>query len=52
MEVGKDGKTAYGRVTGKMANVLGIEFGEKLMWKVVSTDKLETLNPRWDHGLL
>ena len=34
LEVGKDGKTAYERTTGKKATVLGIEFGEKLLFKV------------------
>ena len=29
LELGKDGKTAYERVKGKSATVLGIEFGEK-----------------------
>ena len=29
--VGKDGKTAYERVKGKTAKVLGVEFGEKIV---------------------
>ena len=33
MEVSKDGKTAYERCKGKRAKVLGLEFGEKVLWK-------------------
>jgi hypothetical protein len=33
LELGKDGKTAIERSRGKSASVLGIEFGEKLMFK-------------------
>ena len=32
-EVGHDGKTAYERCKGKVAKVLGIEFGEAVLWK-------------------
>ena len=32
-EVGKDGKTAYERCKGKKAKVLGLEFGEGILWK-------------------
>ena len=28
LEVGKDGKTAYERAKGKLATVVGLEFGE------------------------
>jgi hypothetical protein len=45
LEVGKDGKTAYERVKGKKATVLGIEFGEKLK------DKLQKINARWEFGI-
>ena len=31
--VGKDGKTAYERNKGKKATVLGLEFGEKVLFK-------------------
>ena len=33
LEVGKDGKTAYERAKGKKATVVGIEFGEKVLWR-------------------
>ena len=33
LEVGHDGKTAYERLKGKSAKVLGVEFGETVMWK-------------------
>ena len=33
-EQGKDGKTSYERCKGKKAIVLGVEFGEKLLYKV------------------
>ena len=32
-EVGHDGKTAYERLKGKKATVLGIEFGESVHWR-------------------
>ena len=32
-EVGHDGKTAYERNKGKKAKVLGMEFGEAILWK-------------------
>ena len=50
-EVGKDGKTAYERSKGKKATVLGIEFGEKLLYKVKPKDKNEKINPRWEYGI-
>ena len=33
MEVGKDGKTEYERNKGKRAKVVGVEFGETVLWK-------------------
>ena len=51
LEVGKDGKTAYERVRGKKATVLGIEFGEKLLYKVKIKNKLEKINARWELGI-
>ena len=32
MEVSKDGKTAYERNKGKKARVMGVEFGESVLW--------------------
>ena len=34
LEVGKDGKTAYERCKGKKAKVLGLHFGEKVLYKM------------------
>jgi hypothetical protein len=51
LEVGKDGKTAYERGRGKKATVLGIEFGEKLLYKVKIKNKLEKINARWELGI-
>ena len=51
LEVGKDGKTAYERVRGKKGRVLGVEFGEKLLWKVRPKEKLEKIQPRWEYGI-
>ena len=51
LEVGKDGKTAYERSKGKQGKVLGVEFGEKLMYKVKPKDKMEKINPRWEYGV-
>ena len=51
LEVGKDGKTAYERCKGKKATVLGIEFGEKLLYKVKFKDKLSKLESRWEKGI-
>jgi hypothetical protein len=52
LEVAADGKTSYERCKGKRANVMGLEFAEKIMWKHKSpTAKLEKLEPRWGHGL-
>jgi hypothetical protein len=33
MEVATDGKTPCERVKGKRAEVMGLEFGEKVLWK-------------------
>ena len=51
LEVGKDGKVAYDRAKGKKPTVLGIEFGEKLLYKVKPTAKLEKINSRWEFGI-
>ena len=43
LEVGKDGKTSYERSKGKKPTVLGIEFGEKLMWLRRTKEKMEKM---------
>ena len=51
LEVGKDGKVAYDRAKGKKPTVLEVEFGEKLLYKVKPTAKLEKINSRWELGI-
>jgi len=51
LEVGKDGKTAYERSRGKKPTVLGVEFGEKLLWMKRTKEKMEKINPRWEYGI-
>ena len=51
LEVGKDGKTAYQRVKGKSATVLGIEYGEKVLYKVKAKAKMDKINTRWEFGI-
>ncbi len=51
LEEGKDGKMGYERVKGKKCTVLGLEFGEKLLYKVKPKDKLEKINARWEYGI-
>jgi hypothetical protein len=51
LEVGKDGKTAVERNKGKVASVMGIEFGEKLMFRKRLKDKSAKIEPRWEKGI-
>lgn len=51
LEVGKDGKTGYEKAKGKRASVLGVEFGEKLLYKVRRKDKMAKIEARWDPGI-
>ena len=51
IEVGKDGKTGYERVKGKKPTVLGVEFGEKVLYKVRFGSKMEKINARWEYGI-
>ena len=51
LEVGKDRKTAHERAKGRTARVLGVEFGEKLMWKVKPKQILEKINSRWEYDI-
>ena len=46
LEVGKDGKTSYERTRGKKTTLLGIEFGEKLLYKVKKDAKLAKARER------
>jgi hypothetical protein len=51
LEVGKDGKTAWERSRGKSGNVMGIEFGEKVMYKKKKRDKGAKIEARWEKGI-
>ena len=52
LEVGKDGKTAYERVKGKVASVLGLEFGEKVLFMKTTNGKMMAkLRSKWDYGI-
>ena len=51
LKVGKDGKTAYERCKGKRATVLGLEFGEKLLYKVKAESKQAKIRARWEYGI-
>ena len=51
LSVGKDGKTPYERNKGKKATVLGVEFGEKLLYKRKAQSKADKINPRWEYGI-
>ena len=48
---GDDGKVAYERVKGKKPTVLGVECGEKVLYKIKLGSKLEKINARWDYGI-
>ena len=51
LEVGKDGKTAYERARGKRATVIGLEFGEKILWRKKKGDRMAKLRSRWSFGI-
>ena len=51
LHVGKDGKTAYERTKGKKATVLGLEFGEKVLYKHKQEAKAAKIRSRWDYGI-
>ena len=51
-EVSHDGKTAYERLKGKSAKVLGVEFGETVMWKRRPLGgPLGKLSIMWEEGV-
>ena len=47
---GTDGKVAYERMKGKKPIVIGIEFGEKIFYKLKHTQKMQKINARWALG--
>jgi hypothetical protein len=50
-KTGSDGKVSYERVRGKKPTVLGLEFGEKVLYKLKPGAKMEKINSRWDFGI-
>ena len=46
LKVGLDGKVPYQRARGKRPTVLGLEFGEKVLFKLKLGAKMEKINPR------
>ena len=51
LHVGTDGKVPYERVKGKKPTVMGIEFGEKVLYKIKLGSKMKKLNARWGEGI-
>jgi hypothetical protein len=52
LEVSADGKTAYERCKGKRSEVMGLEFGGRVLWKYpMKGPKMEKINARWGYGL-
>ena len=49
---GSDGKVAYERIKGKKPSVLGLEFGEKVLYKKKMGSHLGKMLARWDYGIL
>ena len=52
LEAGRGGKTPYKRLKGKGARVLGVEFWEKVMWKMRTTGPLRKIEEQWKFGIL
>ena len=52
LEVGRDGKTVYQRSRGRKTTVKGLEFGEKMLWKVCRANKRMKVRPRWEFGIM
>ena len=51
LKAGEDGKTVYERVRGKQGSVVGVEFGEKVLYKIQAGGKLQKINQRGEHGI-
>ena len=45
------GKIEFERARGKKPTVLGLEFGEKLLFRFSRGPRMEKINPRWEHGI-
>ena len=46
-----DGKTAYERTRGKKPRVLGIEFGERVLYFLKKEDKMAKISAKFDEGV-
>ena len=51
LEVATDGKTPYERIKGKRAEVMGLEFAERVLWKYHPGKRMEKMNAGWGYGL-
>ena len=51
LKKGEDGRVAYERCKGKKPSVMGVEFGEKLLFKKRKGQKMEKMNERWQRGI-
>ena len=52
LEKGEDGRVSYERIKGKKPTIMGVEFGEKVLFKRRRGRKLEKLNERWQYGIM
>ena len=52
-QVSSDGKTAYERLKAKPANLAGLEFGERLLWKekIAAKNRRFKMDSDWKHGV-
>ena len=48
---GQDGKVGYERIKGKKPTVLGLEFGEKVLFKKNKGLKMEKINEKFEYGI-
>ena len=51
LSMGDDGKVPYERAKGKKPTVLGLEFGEKVLYKMKAGAKMGKIEDRWKHGI-
>eukprot|EP00973_Karenia_brevis_P034012 4693077-Karenia_brevis.AAC.1 len=49
---GEDGKVPYERVKGKKPTVVGIEFGEKVLYRRPTGAKMEKLKSKFECGVV
>ena len=51
LQIGEDGKVPYERVRGKKHQILGLEFGEKVLFRFKEGTKKPKLEDRWGKGI-